>query len=161
MIYGMFQIELRTEIAAFLMEACPFADAQEAAGALARCLALVSGASSVGMEPRKDELSFVQETKGFGSVDIIFETKLFGVYRLNIAPGKGIPLHFHEQMKEAEFVLTDGLALQGVVVPRGTRSYWKHGERHRYDNGTAQWQAVLCVDSPPFIPEDEIEVPAP
>ena len=29
---------------------------------------------------------------------------------------------------------------------------------HRYDNPTERWQTVLCVDSPRFLPDDEVEV---
>src|SRR4051812_32513283 len=39
--------------------------------------------------------SVVHEDTSWGSVDIIYENDLAGLYRLKIAPLKGIPLHFH------------------------------------------------------------------
>ena len=88
----------------------------------------------------------------------IHETKDAGVYRLNIAPGKGIPLHVHRIMRESEMVLGTGLLCQNEPVPMGTVHRWPRGAAHRYDNPTTQWQSILCVDVPRFIPDDEIEV---
>ena len=98
------------------------------------------------------------ETKPFGSVDVIHETKGAGIYRLNIAPGKGIPLHMHRQMREAEMVLGDGLLCQGQPCPPGTVHRWPRGAAHTYSNPTDRYQTILCVDSPHFMEEDEIEV---
>lgn len=98
------------------------------------------------------------EEKDFGTVDIIHETKSAGIYRLNIAPGRGIPLHVHRRMKESEMILTEGLLVQGRPMPPGTVHRWPKGLAHRYDNPTDRWQSVLCVDSPPFIASDEIVV---
>ena len=99
-----------------------------------------------------------QEHKPFGTVDIIHETRDAGIYRLNIAPGHGIPLHMHKQMRESEMVLGAGLLCQGREVAPGTVHRWPLGAAHRYDNPTARYQSILCVDSPRFIEEDEIPV---
>lgn len=98
------------------------------------------------------------ETKPFGIVDVIHETKGAGIYRLNVAPGKGIPLHVHRQMRESEMILSDGLLCQGQPCPPGTVHRWPRGAAHMYDNPTDRYQTILCVDSPRFIEEDEIEV---
>ncbi|HJL46842.1 MAG TPA: dihydroneopterin aldolase [Polyangiaceae bacterium LLY-WYZ-15_(1-7)] len=98
------------------------------------------------------------EDKPWGSVDVLYETRDAGIYRLNIAPGEGIPLHVHRQMRESEMVLTRGLLCQGSEVPPGTVHRWPRGAAHRYDNPSERWQSILCVDLPRFIPEDEIEV---
>lgn len=103
-------------------------------------------------------VTLTHEEKPFGTVDIIHETKDAGIYRLNVAPGKGIPLHIHRKMRESEMVLGDGLLCQGKPVWPGTVHRWPRGAAHRYDNPTDRYQTVLCVDSPPFIPADEIEV---
>ena len=97
-----------------------------------------------------------QEHKAFGTVDVIHETQDAGIYRLNIAPGRDIPLHHHLVMQEAEMVLTDGLWCQGKPVARGTVHRWPRGAAHCYHNPTRKHQTVLCVDSPPFMPIDEI-----
>lgn len=99
-----------------------------------------------------------KETKPFGTVDVIHETKGAGIYRLNVAPGKGIPLHMHHRMRESEMVLGDGLLCQGKPCPAGTVHRWPRGAAHTYSNPTERHQTILCVDSPRFIEEDEMEV---
>jgi dihydroneopterin aldolase len=98
------------------------------------------------------------EQKTFGTVDVIHETRDAGIYRLNIAPGRAIPLHVHRVMQEAEMVLTPGLWCQGRPVAAGTVHRWPKGAAHCYDNPSRRTQTVLCVDSPPFMQEDEIAV---
>jgi FolB domain-containing protein len=98
------------------------------------------------------------EEKPFGTVDVIHETRDLGVYRLNLAPGRSISLHVHRVMQEAEMVLSPGLWCQGKPVAAGTVHRWPKGAAHCYHNPTRRYQTVLCVDSPPFAPEDEIEV---
>lgn len=99
-----------------------------------------------------------RETKPFGTVDVIFETRDAGIYRLNIAPGREIPLHQHHVMHESEMVLTRGLLCQGKPVAPGTVQQWPHGLPHCYRNPTRRYQSILCVDSPPFIEADEVPV---
>jgi dihydroneopterin aldolase len=103
-------------------------------------------------------VKLTQETKRFGSVEIIHETREVGIYRLNVAPGQGIPLHVHRRMQETELVLSDGLLCQGQPAPAGSLFRWPLAVPHLYENPTARWQTILCVDSPPFIESDEILV---
>jgi dihydroneopterin aldolase len=98
------------------------------------------------------------EQKPFGTVDVIYETKGAGIYRLNVAPGKAIPLHVHQEMRESEMVLSNGLLCQGQVCAPGTVHRWPRGAAHTYMNPSERHQTILCVDSPRFMPEDEIEV---
>jgi dihydroneopterin aldolase len=105
-----------------------------------------------------DEFVLATEESKFGDVDIVFERRSFGIYRLNIDPKQGIPLHVHRQMHESELVLGDALLCQGKPVAAGTVFHWPHGAAHRYDNPSERVQTVLCVDSPRFMPEDEVEV---
>ncbi|MEM9069759.1 MAG: dihydroneopterin aldolase [Myxococcota bacterium] len=98
------------------------------------------------------------ETKAWGRVAIIHETRDAGIYRLDVAPSKGIPLHIHREMRESEMVLTKGILCQGAEVDPGTVHRWPRGAAHRYDNPTDRWQSILCVDMPRFLPHDEIEV---
>lgn len=98
------------------------------------------------------------ERKAFGTVDVIYETKGAGIYRLNVAPGKSIPLHVHHEMRESEMVLSNGLLCQGQACAPGTVHRWPRGAAHTYMNPSERHQTILCVDSPRFIPEDEIEV---
>jgi dihydroneopterin aldolase len=100
------------------------------------------------------------EAKPWGSVDVVHETRDVGIYRLNVAPSAGIPLHRHQVMAESEMVLSEGLLCQGIAAPAGSVRRWAHGAPHRYDNPTDRWQTILCVDAPRFLPHDEVEVPA-
>lgn len=102
--------------------------------------------------------SFEQEEKPWGTVDIIHETRDVGIYRLNIAPGGTIPLHLHREMRESEMVLTDELHCQGKRMAPGTVHRWPRHAAHYYENKSAHFQSILCVDAPRFIPEDEIPV---
>jgi dihydroneopterin aldolase len=103
-------------------------------------------------------VELTQEQKPFGTVDVIHETRDAGIYRLNVAPGHVIPLHVHRVMQEAEMVLSDGLLCQGMPVRAGTVHRWPKDAAHGYKNPTRRHQTILCVDSPPFIPEDEVAV---
>lgn len=98
------------------------------------------------------------ETTAFGTVDVIHETKEAGIYRLNVGPGRDIPLHLHRQMRESEMVLGDGLLCQGKPCPPGTVHRWPLGAPHTYSNPTLRTQSILCVDAPRFIDEDEVSV---
>ncbi len=101
---------------------------------------------------------FRVEVKSFGTVDVIHEAANAGIYRLNVAPGRQIPLHVHHEMEEHELVLTRGIRCQGREVFPGTAFHWPRGAAHFYENPSADYQTVLCVDRPRFILEDEVEV---
>ena len=168
---------------AFLLRSCRFHMLETAARALSRFLlappslgerraaidevsvrlakphALVGhGVPSLEISRTADEVTLGREDKPFGTVDIIDETKHAGIYRLNIAPGRRIPLHVHRRMDESELVLSDGLFCQGRAVPPGTIFRWPKNAAHVYENPTERWQSILCVDSPPFLESDEIAV---
>ncbi|MFK7989895.1 MAG: dihydroneopterin aldolase [Sandaracinaceae bacterium] len=132
---------------------------QEVALTLRKPYALAGhGVPSLRVVRHADEITLKHEENAWGTVDILDETRHVGIYRLNIAPAKGIPLHVHRQMQEAEHVLTEGLLCQGKPVTAGTEFRWPKEAPHRYDNPTDRVQSILCVDSPPFIPDDEIPV---
>jgi dihydroneopterin aldolase len=117
-----------------------------------------NGVPSLEIVRSASEVQLGHETKPFGTVDVVEETRHVGIYRLNIAPGRSIPLHVHKTMQESELVLGDGLLCQNKPVAPGSVFRWPHDTPHRYDNPTDRWQSILCVDSPPFLPADEIEV---
>lgn len=168
---------------AFLLRSCRFRMLETAAHALCRYLlapplpgdrrsqlarvhlrltkpTALSGRATPSLEIERDAAWYEpsQEHKPFGTVDVIHETKDAGIYRLNLAPQRGIPLHVHRVMQESEMVLGSGLLCQGRPVSAGSVFAWPKGTAHSYHNPTRRIQSILCVDSPPFLPEDEIAV---
>jgi dihydroneopterin aldolase len=132
---------------------------EEARVKLAKPDALTAGAvPSVELFRKSSDFEYAVETKPFGSVDVIHETRHVGIYRLNLAPGGVIPLHVHREMDEAEMVLTGGLLCQGEPAALGSIRRWPRETAHIYENPTDVHQSILCVDAPRFIPSDEIEV---
>jgi dihydroneopterin aldolase len=119
------------------------------------------GQASLTVHRRAAEYAYAEERKPFGRVDIVYEDAAVGIYRLRVRPGGCIVTHEHRQMEESELVLGQGLLLQGRPVPAGTGFRWPQRFPHRYDNPGPTEQTILCVDRPPFIPADEVEVPAP
>lgn len=110
---------------------------------------------SVEIERRQGFVEYAREQKPFGTVDVVLETQDAGIYRLNVAPRKSIPLHVHRVMDESELVLTNGLLCQGQPAPSGTVRRWPKNAPHLYENPTDRWQSILCVDAPRFIESDE------
>ncbi len=113
---------------------------------------------SLSVERPRESIRFETEDRPFGSVDVIHETRDFGVYRLNVGPGREIPLHVHHLMEESELVLGSNLLCQGRPATRGTVRRWPHGAAHSYRNPSSAFQSILCVDRPPFVDSDEIAV---
>jgi dihydroneopterin aldolase len=173
---------LRVQLA-FLLTSCRFRMLETAAHALARYLlappaagerraqlsrarlrltkpTALGGRAIASLEIERDAawVEITQEQKPFGTVDVIHETRDAGIYRLNVAPGGSIPLHVHRVMRESELVLSSGLLCQGKPIAALTAHRWPHGAAHSYHNPSRRTQTILCVDSPPFIPSDEVPV---
>lgn len=98
------------------------------------------------------------ETSRFGRVEILLETQEAGLYLLHIDPGQAIPPHHHQQMRELEWIVRGQLFWKDAQLPLRQARAWPKGEVHGYDNRGGQRATVFCCDTPPFIPEDEIEV---
>lgn len=126
-------------------------------------LVALSGAAvpTLEIQRQRSDFQMVTETKSFGFVDIVFETKECGVYRERITPRTVLPTHVHHHLDESELVLGDGLLLQGQPVAPGIAHTWPRGFPHRYENVTDLEQSFICIDRPAFIPTDEVEVDVP
>ena len=109
----------------------------------------------------KEHFRCQQESSIFGSVEILYETKECGVYRLIVNPGKSIPTHVHTILEEHELVLSGGFSLQGKPIEEGLAFSWPKEHAHRYDNLSSDSQVILCVDCPSFFHADEVEVSIP
>lgn len=102
-----------------------------------------------------------REVNAWGSVDVVWEGARAGLYRLCVMPGREIPLHEHRVMNESEMVVGGALRLLPGARPlaRGETHRWgcaPHGYRCDAAEAGGAPQAVLCVDAPPFMPEDEV-----
>ncbi len=107
--------------------------------------------------------TYASEQTRWGTVDVIAETRRLGVYRLNLAPGQQIPRHVHRRMREAELVLDSGLVGwqdegPSRTLATGERFAWSRGQVHGYRNVSTETASILCLDAPPFIPEDELSL---
>ena len=103
-------------------------------------------------------VQLAQESRRFGSADIIYQTHEVGIYRLNVAPRRGIPLHLHRHTHETELLLSEGLLCQGIPAPAGSLFRWPLSAPHLYENPTDRWQTILRVVVPPSGDSDELTV---
>lgn len=60
-------------------------------------------------------------------------------------------------MEETEMLCSDQLHVQGRPLPYGSTHSWGQ-ELHVYHNHSDEFQSLLCIDTPCFIPSDEIVV---
>ncbi len=176
---------LATELG-FILQACRFHLLESAAHVLLRWLLLppVEGSHVAPIQRARVRLSKPQalpgralaivecngeaatqewerEEKSWGRVDIVAETRRTGIYRLTIQPQGKLPTHHHQTMREAELVLEPGLlgwndGQAPAPLPVGTVLEWSKEQRHGYENPSDAPASLLCVDSPPFDPKDEI-----
>jgi mannose-6-phosphate isomerase-like protein (cupin superfamily) len=103
---------------------------------------------------------FEVEHTAFGAAHIVHEDDTLGLYILEIAPRGAIPAHCHRVMRESELILDDGLLQQGRPVAPGNAFAWPLGHVHAYRNPTGRPRRILCLDSPRFMPEDEVPLAA-
>jgi hypothetical protein len=104
---------------------------------------------------------FEVEHTAFGAAHIVHEDDTLGLYILEIAPRGIIPAHCHRVMRESELILDDGLLQQDRPVARGNAFAWPLGHVHAYRNPTDRARRILCLDSPRFMPEDEMPLAPP
>ena len=119
---------------------------------------------AVELQATARELEYKQEENPWGTVDVIAETRLLGLYRLNVLPQMEIPNHEHHVMREAELILSEGLVgwqqgEQPKALVEGSVFEWAKKQPHGYKNTGVRPGSILCLDSPPFDPTDEVEVP--
>lgn len=115
--------------------------------------------AEVSIERSRADYTWTQETTQFGHVDILFESREAGLYLLNIAPGSGIPRHYHRRMRELEFWVRGQVERDGVQLVSLAPQVWPKGQVHEYRNIGSELATLFCCDMPPFIPQDEIEAP--
>lgn len=131
---------------------------------LSKPLALEGRARTAGIEIARTRADFVptRERSEFGEVEILYQTREAGLYLLHVDAGREIPAHYHEQMRELEWLAEGQLERDGE--PLGSAGFdpieWPKGRVHRYVNVGAQRASLFCCDMPPFVPADEIPATA-
>lgn len=125
-----------------------------------RALTGIADAAMVGVQRTRADYPRRFESSKFGQVEILLETREAGLYLLHVEPGKAIPAHHHQVMRELEWIVEGELSWEGAQLPLHAVQEWPVGQVHGYDNRSEQRATVFCCDTPPFIPADEIEVPA-
>ncbi len=123
-----------------------------------RALGAAGAVASVEIERLQRQVAPEQEVKAWGSVDVLLETREAGLYLLHVGPGKGIPRHQHQRMRELEWLVDGTLRESGRTLELATPRAWQRGEVHGYTNPAQTRATLFCCDTPPFIPEDEIVV---
>lgn len=148
------------EICAMLLGLQPAARSVDLRLRKPRALTGLADAAMVGVHRTQLDYPRRFETSRFGQVEILLETTDAGLYLLHIDPGSAIPSHHHQRMRELEWIVQGELWWRDAQLPLREVRTWTHGEVHGYENRGGERATVFCCDTPPFIPEDEIEVSA-
>lgn len=130
--------------------------ATEAPGTLRAATVSLTGSNGAWAMARVHGKKIEIEETEFGAAHILHEDGTLGLYIPEIAPGRDIPAHCHQVMREHELILDNGLLQQGRPVAPGLAFSWPLGHVHAYRNPTDRPLRVLCIDSPRFTPEDEV-----
>ena len=125
-----------------------------------RALTGLADAAMVGVRRTRADYPRRFENSRFGQVEILLETREAGLYLLHVDPGRAIPPHHHQQMRELEWIVRGTLWWKDAQLPLRRARTWPLGEVHGYDNRGEERATVFCCDTPPFKPADEIEVSA-
>ncbi len=122
--------------------------------------ALRGRARAAGVEIARSARDFprTREANDFGEVEILYETKEAGLYLLHVDPGREIPAHYHDVMRELEWLVDGELERDGERLRGFTPAVWRKQQVHRYVNVGARRATLFCCDTPPFVPHDEIVV---
>lgn len=130
---------------------------------LAKPAALAGHAASAAVRLARTREDYPRrfETKSWGEVEVLLETREAGLYLLHIDPAREIPRHHHRIMQELEWLVRGRLEQEGKALPPVEPVTWSHGEVHSYRNPGRARATLFCCDCPPFIPSDEIEIAAP
>ncbi len=90
---------------------------------------------------------FERIQREFGFIDVVFEGREMGIYRIDIAPKSALILAAHAPGRAAEMAVSGGLVYQRRKVRAGLVRQRSQSKSHRYDNPTDRYQTLLCVDT--------------
>ncbi len=129
---------------------------------LSKPQALGERALGVGVDAFRHRRDFVRarERSDFGEVEIIHQSREAGLYLLHVDPGSEIPAHYHQIMRELEWLVDGQLERDGELLRDFAPVVWDKRRVHRYVNVGSERATLFCCDCPPFVPADEIIVEA-
>ncbi|HLT37393.1 MAG TPA: dihydroneopterin aldolase, partial [Enhygromyxa sp.] len=115
--------------------------------------ALQGRARAGGVEIRRRARDFVRmrEHNEFGEVEILYQTREAGLYLLHVDPGKEIPAHYHDVMRELEWLVEGAIERDGVRLRGFDPVVWRKHRVHRYVNVGTRRATLFCCDTPPFV----------
>lgn len=127
---------------------------------LSKPRALEGRARTAGVEIHRRRADFVvmRERSEFGEVEILYQTREAGLYLLHVEVAREIPTHYHQRMRELEWLIGGTLERDGEPLHGFAPVEWEKGRAHRYVNIGDQRATLFCCDMPPFMPEDEIPI---
>lgn len=104
-----------------------------------------------------------KEKKIWGVVDILIEQENLNLVLLNVFPQKTLPLHFHVEMEETEFICNNNLYLLSQDNPptrlcAGTQFIRQKKEVHGYLNKSDNDLKLLSINNKLFSSRYEIEI---
>jgi len=88
--------------------------------------------------------------KTFGFIDVVFEGREKGIYRIDMAPRTTLILPANASGRAGEMVLSGGLLCQGHKARNGSIRQRSQSEPQSYHNPTDRYQTLLCVDTRPL-----------
>ena len=115
-------------------------------------------AARVSIEREPGDYRRGNETTSFGEVEILYESSQAGLYLLHVEPGREIPAHFHDIMRELEWLVCGDLERDGRLLRGFEPVEWPRHTVHRYRNVGSTRATLFCCDMPPFVPADEVRV---
>ncbi|MFO7566241.1 MAG: dihydroneopterin aldolase [Enhygromyxa sp.] len=122
--------------------------------------ALQGRVRAAGVEITRQARDFIptREHNDFGEVEILHQTREAGLYLLHVDPGREIPAHYHDVMRELEWLVEGAIERDGVRLRGFDPMVWRKHRVHRYVNVGTRRATLFCCDTPPFVPTDEIVV---
>jgi FolB domain-containing protein len=94
-------------------------------------------------------LDMERKEKSFGFIDIVYEGRDMGIYRIDLAPGASLILPPSVNGRAAEMTLSNALLCQGHKV-RAASARQRQTSAVTYSNPTDRHQTLLSVDARSF-----------
>ncbi len=92
----------------------------------------------------------------FGAADLIVETSEAGLYLLHVRAGKMIPKHYHQSIRELEWLVHGELHCNDKKINGFAPTIWEREQVHSYENSSDATAILFSCDCPKFISGDRV-----